>query len=112
MTIETLSSSAGPRVTRRRFLAASGGLSFAIVPGANGARLLTPARAQSVAQGITAWDRFAPAAVISILPPGAAMAPGPTTRQDERGWKAHVPRSADDGHDVCLRRVRHLHINP
>ena len=79
MTIETLSSSAGPRVTRRRFLAASGGLSFAIVLGANGAGLLTPARAKSVAQGITAWVRIAPDDVITILTPGAEMGQGSMT---------------------------------
>ena len=79
MTIETQSNSGGPRVTRRGFLAGSGGLTFAIVLGANGAGLITPARAKSVAQEITAWVRIAPDDVITILTPAAEMGQGSMT---------------------------------
>ncbi|MFQ5939997.1 MAG: molybdopterin cofactor-binding domain-containing protein, partial [Alphaproteobacteria bacterium] len=79
MTIETLSSSGGPKVTRRGFLAGTGGLTFAIALGANGAGLITPARAKSVAQEITAWVRIAPDDVITILTPGAEMGQGSMT---------------------------------
>ncbi|MCH7542806.1 MAG: xanthine dehydrogenase family protein molybdopterin-binding subunit [Proteobacteria bacterium] len=79
MTIETQSNSAGPRVTRRGFLAGTGGLTFAIVLGANGAGLITPARAKSMAQEITAWVRIAPDDVITILTPAAEMGQGSMT---------------------------------
>ena len=79
MTIETQSNSGGPKVTRRGFLAGTGGLTFAIVLGANGAGLLTPARAKSVAQEITAWVRIAPDDVITILTPAAEMGQGSMT---------------------------------
>ncbi|MCH7711394.1 MAG: xanthine dehydrogenase family protein molybdopterin-binding subunit, partial [Proteobacteria bacterium] len=79
MTIETQSNSGGPRVTRRGFLAGTGGLTFAIALGANGAGLLTPARAKSMAQKITAWVRIAPDDVITIFTPGAEMGQGSMT---------------------------------
>jgi isoquinoline 1-oxidoreductase beta subunit len=79
MTIETQSNSGGPRVTRRGFLAGSGGLTFAIALGANGAGLITPARAKSVAGEITAWVRISPDDVITILTPGAEMGQGSMT---------------------------------
>ncbi len=79
MTIETLSSSGGPKVTRRGFLAGTGGLTFAIALGANGAGLITLARAKSIAQEITAWVRIAPDDVITILTPVAEMGQGSMT---------------------------------
>ncbi len=69
----------GPKLSRRGFLAGTGGLTFAVALGANGVTLISPARAKAAAQEISAWVRITPDNMITIITPAAEMGQGSMT---------------------------------
>ena len=66
-------------VSRRRFLAGAGGLSFCVALEANGFRLVPQAQALSAPSTMGAWVRIAPDGIVTILSPGAEMGQGSMT---------------------------------
>ncbi len=65
-------------VDRRGFLKGAGGLTFAVVLGANGLSLIGPAEAKT-AREISAWVRISPDNLITIITPAAEMGQGSMT---------------------------------
>ncbi|HEX9673272.1 MAG TPA: molybdopterin cofactor-binding domain-containing protein [Burkholderiales bacterium] len=65
-------------LSRRRFLAGAGGLTFCIAAGTDGIRLVTEAQA-SAAGMVNAWVRIAPDGIVTILSAGAEMGQGSMT---------------------------------
>ena len=68
----------GFNISRRRFLAGAGGLTFCVAIGSDGIRLVSEAQA-SAARTINAWVRIAPDGVVTILSAGAEMGQGSMT---------------------------------
>src|ERR1700682_5298780 len=69
-----------PEISRRGMLAGLGGMSFCLAFGADGPRLVGPARADAAdAIKVTPWVRIAPDGAITILTPGAEMGQGSMT---------------------------------
>jgi isoquinoline 1-oxidoreductase subunit beta len=69
-----------PEISRRGILAGLGGMSFCLAFGADGPRLVAPARAAAAdAIKVTPWVRIAPDGAITILTPGAEMGQGSMT---------------------------------
>ena len=68
----------GLNPSRRRFLMGAGGLTFGLVIGADGIRLVSEAHA-SAARSVNAWVRIAPDGAVTILSAGAEMGQGSMT---------------------------------
>jgi isoquinoline 1-oxidoreductase beta subunit len=68
-------------LSRRSVLAGLGGLTFCLVMGADGVRLVTPAQAEGDAAltGMSPWVRLSPDGTITILTAGAEMGQGSMT---------------------------------
>jgi isoquinoline 1-oxidoreductase beta subunit len=66
-------------LSRRRFLAGAGGLTFCVALGADGIRLVPEAQAKAAGRAVNAWVRIAPDGVVTILSPGAEMGQGSMT---------------------------------
>jgi isoquinoline 1-oxidoreductase beta subunit len=69
------------KVSRRGFLKAAGGLTFAVSMGAGGVQFLTASEAKALAghTDMSAWVRISPDNTITILTPGAEMGQGSMT---------------------------------
>src|SRR3989338_5325940 len=78
MTAKTKSNSAF-NVSRRRFLAGAGGLSFCVALEANAFRLARQAQARPARRVLGAWVRIAPDGIVTILSSGAEMGQGSMT---------------------------------
>ena len=74
----TASKNSGFNVSRRRFLAGAGGLTFCVAIGTDGIRLISEAQA-SASRALNAWVRIAPDGVVTILSAGAEMGQGSMT---------------------------------
>ena len=68
----------GFNISRRRFLAGAGGLTFCVAIGTGGVRLISEAQA-SASRALNAWVRIAPDGVVTILSAGAEMGQGSMT---------------------------------
>src|SRR5712691_2557132 len=67
-------------ISRRSVLAGLGGMTFCLALGADGARLMSQAQANALANAeITPWVRIAPDGTITILTAGAEMGQGSMT---------------------------------
>ena len=67
-------------ISRRGVLAGLGGMSFCIAVGTDGARLMSQAHANALANApVTPWVRIAPDGTITILSAGAEMGQGSMT---------------------------------
>jgi isoquinoline 1-oxidoreductase beta subunit len=75
----TTISKSGFDISRRRFLAGAGGLTFCVAIGTDGIRLLSEAQASTAARPMNAWVRIAPDGVVTILSAGAEMGQGSMT---------------------------------
>jgi len=69
----------GIRVSRRGFLAGTGGLTFAVALGSKGLSLISEAAAKGAAHEVGAWVRITPDNLITILTPAAEMGQGSMT---------------------------------
>ena len=70
----------GSEVSRRGVLAGLGGMTFCLAFGTDGARLLSEAQANAMANAqVTPWVRIAPDGTITILSAGAEMGQGSMT---------------------------------
>ncbi len=78
MTIQKRIDAIDTSIDRRGFLKGAGGLSFAVVLGANGIILTGPAEAKAM-QEISAWVRISPDNLITIITPAAEMGQGSMT---------------------------------
>jgi isoquinoline 1-oxidoreductase beta subunit len=65
-------------ISRRRFLAGAGGLTFCIAVARDGIRLVSEAQA-AAARSVNAWVRIAPDGTVTILSAGAEMGQGSMT---------------------------------
>jgi isoquinoline 1-oxidoreductase beta subunit len=74
----TTRSDSGFDISRRRFLAGAGGLTFCVAIGTDGIRLMSEAQA-SASRAMNAWVRIAPDGVVTILSAGAEMGQGSMT---------------------------------
>src|SRR5919205_703122 len=67
-------------ISRRGVLAGLGGLSFCVAVGTDGVKLMSQARANTMANApVTPWVRIAPDGTITILTAGAEMGQGSMT---------------------------------
>lgn len=78
MTIQKRIDAIDTNLDRRGFLKGAGGLTFAVVLGANGITLTGPAEAKAM-QEISAWVRISPDDLITIITPAAEMGQGSMT---------------------------------
>jgi len=74
----TTSTHTGFDISRRRFLARAGGLTFCVAIGSDGIRLISEAQANA-SRAVNAWVRIAPDGIVTILSPGAEMGQGSMT---------------------------------
>ena len=75
----TTSTNCGFNISRRRFLAGAGGLTFCVAIGTDGIRLMSEAQANTASRAMNAWVRIAPDGVVTILSAGAEMGQGSMT---------------------------------
>ena len=75
----TTSTKSGIDLSRRRFLAGAGGLTFCVAIGTDGIRLMSEAQANTASRAMNAWVRIAPDGVVTILSAGAEMGQGSMT---------------------------------
>jgi isoquinoline 1-oxidoreductase beta subunit len=78
MTIQKRTETTDANVGRRGFLKGVGGVTFAVVLGANGVSLIGPASAKTTHE-ISAWVRISPDNLITIITPAAEMGQGSMT---------------------------------
>ena len=79
MTVQKRIDAMGTDISRRDVLKGAGGLTFAIVLGANGIALTGAARAKAAEHTISAWVRISPDDSITIITPAAEMGQGSMT---------------------------------
>ena len=92
----------GFNISRRRFLAGAGGLTFCVAIGTDGVRLISEAQA-SASRALNAWVRIAPDGVVTILSAGAVSVEDTARQRLEAVATQHTSPSFFMQKSIALR---------